>query len=200
MQLKFANLKGMEVLADKEGRLLGPVRRLHIDSKRKSALGLVFKARGISGEQWAQVSKIDRIGEDVIVLPDAKSVRDDQPQGRDVKDMLGLSVTSLDGKRLGALQDVVIDTESWSVIALALDNGGEVAVGSDSVFGEDTVLLQKGAADQVKPGRRSQHSGFLARVFSSEDEEATVEIEVIREPKKPAKRKTKKKKKKSKRK
>ena len=195
MQLKFANLKGMEVLADKEGRLLGPVRRMHIDSKRKSALGLVFKARGISGEQWAQVSKIDRSGEDVIFLPDAKSVRDDQPQGRDVKDMLGLSVTSLDGRRLGALQDVVIDTESWSVIALALDNGGEIAVGSESVFGEDTVLLQKGAADQVKPGRRSQHSGFLARVFSSEDEEATVEIEVIREPKKPARRKTKKKKK-----
>jgi sporulation protein YlmC with PRC-barrel domain len=193
MQLKFANLKGMEVLADKEGRLLGPVRRLQIDSKRKSALGLVFKARGISGEQWAQVSKIDRIGEDVIFLPDAKSVRDDQPQGRDVKDMLGLSVTSLDGKRLGALQDVVIDTKDWSVIALALDNGGEVAVGSESVFGEDTVLLQKGAADQVRPGRKSQHSGFLARVFSSEDEEATVEIEVIREPKKNARRKSKKK-------
>jgi len=194
MQLKFANLKGMEVLADKEGRLLGPVRRLQIDSKRKAALGLVFKARGISGEQWAQVSKIDRIGEDVVFLPDAKSVRDDQPQGRDVKDMLGLSVTSLDGKRLGALQDVIIDTESWSVIALALDNGGEIAVGPESVFGEDTVLLQKGAADQVRPGRRSQHSGFLARVFSSEDEEATVEIEVIREQEKTARRKTKKKK------
>ena len=194
MQLKFANLKGMEVLADKEGRLLGPVRRLQIDSKRKAALGLVFKARGISGEQWAQVSKIDRIGEDVIFLPDAKSVRDDQPQGRDVKDMLGLSVTSLDGKRLGALQDVIIDTQDWSVIALALDNGGEIAVGSESVFGEDTVLLQKGAADQVRPGRKSQHSGFLARVFSSEDEEATVEIEVIREQKKTGKRKTKKKK------
>lgn len=193
MQLKFANLKGMEVLADKEGRLLGPVRRLQIDSKRKAALGLVFKARGISGEQWAQVSKIDRIGEDVIFLPDAKSVRDDQPQGRDVKDMLGLSVTSLDGKRLGALQDVIIDTEDWSVIALALDNGGEIAVGSEAVFGEDTVLLQRGAADQVRPGRRSQHSGFLARVFSSDDEEATVEIEVIREQKKPAKRKAKKK-------
>ena len=193
MQLKFSNLKGMEVLADKEGRLLGPVRRLQIDSKRKAALGLVFKARGISGEQWAQVSKIDRIGEDVIFLPDAKSVRDDQPQGRDVKDMLGLAVTSLDGKRLGALQDVVIDTESWTVIALALDNGGEVSVGSESVFGEDTVLLQKGAADQVRPGRRSQHSGFLARVFSSDDEEATVEIEVIREPKKTSRKKSKKK-------
>jgi len=194
MQLKFANLKGMEVLADKEGRLLGPVRRLQIDSKRKAALGLVFKARGISGEQWTRVSKIDRIGEDVIFLPDAKAVRDDQPQGRDVKDMLGLAVTSLDGKRLGALQDVVIDTENWSVTALALDNGGEVAVGADSVFGEDTVLLQKGAADQVQPGKKSQHSGFLARVFSSEDEEVTTEIEVIREPKKTTRRKTKKKK------
>jgi sporulation protein YlmC with PRC-barrel domain len=194
MQLKFANLKGMEVLADKEGRLLGPVRRLQIDSKRKSALGLVFKARGISAEQWTQVSKIDRIGEDVIFLPDAKAVRDDQPAGRDVKDMLGLSVTSLDGKRLGALQDVILDTESWSVIALALDNGGEVAVGSESVFGEDTILLQKGASDQVRPGKKSAHSGFLARVFSSEDEEVTTEIEVLREPKKTSRRKTRQKK------
>jgi sporulation protein YlmC with PRC-barrel domain len=190
MRLKYANLKGMEVLANKEGRLLGPVRRLQIDSKRRAALGLVFKSRGISSEQWAQISKIERIGEDVIFLPDAKSVRDDQPQGRDVKDLLGLSVTSLDGKRLGALQDVILETEGWSVVALALDNGGEVEVGSESVFGEDTILLQKGAADQIRPGKKSPHSGFLARVFSSEDEEATTEIEVIREPKKAA-RKTK---------
>ena len=91
--------------------------------------------------------------------------------------------------------NLVDGTSTSELLALALDNGGEIAVGSESVFGEDTVLLQKGAADQVKPGRRSQHSGFLARVFSSEDEEATVEIEVIREPKKPARRKTKKKKK-----
>jgi sporulation protein YlmC with PRC-barrel domain len=191
MRLKYANLKGMEVLANKEGRLLGPVRRLQIDSKRRAALGLVFKSRGISSEQWAQISKIERIGEDVIFLPDAKSVRDDQPQGRDVKDLLGLSVTSLDGKRLGALQDVILETEGWSVVALALDNGGEVEVGSESVFGEDTILLQKGAADQIRPGKKSPHSGFLARVFSSEDEEATTEIEVIREPKKAARRKTK---------
>jgi sporulation protein YlmC with PRC-barrel domain len=193
MRLKFANLKGMEVLADKEGRLLGPVRRLQIDSKHKSALGLVFKARGISGEQWSKISKIDRIGEDVIYLPDAKAVRDDQPQGRDVKDMLGLSVTSLDGKRLGALQDVILDTDKWSVTALALDNGGEVEVGSESVFGEDTILLQKGAGDQIQPGKKSTHSGFLARVFSSEDEEVTTEIEVLREQKKPSKRKKKRK-------
>lgn len=188
MRLKFANLKGMEVLAYKEGRLLGPVRRLQIDSNRKSVLGVVFKARGISKEQWSKVSKIDRIGEDVIYLPDVKAVRDDPPQGRDIKDMLGLSVTSLDGKFLGALQDVILDTDKWSVAALALDNGGEVEVGSESVFGEDTILLQKGAADQIQPGKKSTHAGFLARVFSSEDEEITTEIEVIREPKKPSKR------------
>lgn len=194
MQLKFSNLKGMEVLADKEGRLLGPVRRLQIDSKRRSALGLVFKSRGISSEQWAQVSKIGRIGEDVVFLPDARAVRDDQPSGRDVKDLLGISVTSLDGRRLGALQDVVIDTETWSVIALVLDNGGEVAVGSESVFGEDTILLQKGAADQIRPGKKSAHTGFLARVFNSEDEEVTTEIAVIREPRKTGGRKPRQKK------
>jgi sporulation protein YlmC with PRC-barrel domain len=183
MRVRFQSLKGMEVLADKEGRLLGSVKRLQIDSKRKAALGLVFKARGISGEQWTKVSGISRVGEDVIFLPDSKAVRDDEPSGRDVRDMLGLSVTSLDGKRLGALQDVILDTDKWTVAALALDNGGEVDLGPQTVFGEDTILLQKGAADQVRQTSDKQ-SGFLSRVFSSDEESPA-------KAKKPAKRKRK---------
>ena len=183
MRVRFQNLKGMEVLADKEGRLLGSVKRLQIDSKRKAALGLVFKARGISGEQWTKVSVIKRVGEDVIFLPDAKAVRDDAPSGRDVRDLLGLSVTSLDGKRLGALQDVILETENWMVAALTLDNGGEVDLGPQAVFGEDTILLQKGAADKVRQVTDKQ-SGFLSRVFSGDEEVST-------KTKKPSKHKRK---------
>jgi uncharacterized protein YrrD len=161
--------KGMEVLAEKEGRLLGSVKRLLIDSKKKSVLGFAFKSRGIAGEQWTRVSGIKRVGEDVIFLADSKPVRDDEPSGRDVRDMIGLSVTSLDGKRLGALQDVILETDSWSVAALILDSGGEVDLGPQTVFGEDTILLQKGAADQIRRTSDKQ-SGFLSRVFTGEED------------------------------
>jgi sporulation protein YlmC with PRC-barrel domain len=169
VRLKFTELKGMEVLAEKEGKLLGSVRKLHLDSKRKTAIGVVFKARGLSGERWAKVAKIQRVGEDVLFLSDKKAEREDEPDGRDVRDMLGLPVTSLDGKRLGALDDVIIDTKDWSVAALALDNGGEVDLGKEAVLGEDTILMQIGAHDQVKRGTPAQ-SGFLARVFNPEEE------------------------------
>ena len=171
MLLRFQKLKGMEVLAEKEGKLLGTIKRLHLDSKRKTAIGIVFKGRGISGEHWTKVIKIKRVGEDVIFIEDTRSVRDDIPTGRDVKDLVGLPVTSLDGKRLGTLVDIIIETKTWTVKALALDNGGEIDLSSQAVFGEDTILLQKGATDLMRSGTSSHQSGFLSRVFSSEDQE-----------------------------
>jgi sporulation protein YlmC with PRC-barrel domain len=169
MLLRFADLKGMEVLAEKEGKLLGSIRRLQIDSKRKTVLGIVFKGRGLSSEHWTNVKAIKRVGQDVIFLSDMKAVLDDIPKGRDVKDLLGLPVTSLDGKSLGSLSDVIVDPQKWSVVALSLDNGGEIEVMPEAVFGEDTVLLQKGAAGLVQKGKSSK-AGFLSRVFGAEDD------------------------------
>lgn len=167
MQLRFQKIKGMEVLAEKEGKLLGSIRRIQIDSSRKVVLGLVFKARAIASEQWINASSVTRVGEDVIFVTDAQAIQKGGPAGRDVKDMLGLSVTSLDGKRLGALNDIVIDTEKWAVAALVLDNGGEVEVSPKGVFGEDTILLEKGAVHKLRKSE-SEQSGFLTRVFNSE--------------------------------
>jgi len=166
MRLRFGRLKGMEVVADKEGRLLGSVRKLLLDSKRKTALGVVFKSKALSAERWAKLSAVTRVGEDILFLGDSESVRDDAPPGRDIHDMLGLSVTSMDGKRLGSLEDVVLDPADWNLCALVLDNGGEVDLDEEAVLGEDTVLLRKGAGDQIRPA--SPQGGFLARVFHSE--------------------------------
>ncbi|MBW1808142.1 MAG: PRC-barrel domain-containing protein [Deltaproteobacteria bacterium] len=170
MRLRYTELKGMTVLADKEGKLLGSVRKLQVDSKRKMTVGLVFKSKSLSGERWAKVSKIQRVGEDVVFLADEKAVREDAPNGRDVRDLLGLPVTSLDGKRLGALDDLIFETDNWSIAALALDSGGEVDLSKDAVFGEDTILLQKGAFDLIRQSS-SSGSGFLARVFAGDEEE-----------------------------
>jgi sporulation protein YlmC with PRC-barrel domain len=186
VRFRFSSLKGMEVLAEKEGKLLGSVKRLQIDSRHKTALGLVFKARGLAKERWAKVADILRVGEDVVFLDAKKSQHEDAPAGRDVRDMLGLPVTSLDGKRLGALDDVVVDTDDWDVVALALDNGGEVDLTKDAVLGEDTILLQKGAYDQVRRGKAATGGGFLSRVFSPEEPAAAVKKSPPAKKRKPA--------------
>lgn len=190
MRIRYQKLKGMEVLANKEGRLLGSIRRLQIDSKRKIAVGMVFKGKLMSGEHWTRVSGVERVGEDVVYLSAMRAVRDDEPSGRDVKDMFGLPVNTMDGKRLGSLDDVVIDSESWQIVGIVLDAGGAVEVGLDAVFGEDTILLRKGADDEIvedvdEPG------GFLARVFTSES--ASPKKRAKKTTKKAAKRTSKKK-------
>ncbi len=167
MQLRFQKLKGMEVLAEKEGKLLGSVRRVQMDSARKVALGLVIKAKAISSEQSIRVAAVNRVGLDVVFVADTQAVTKEDLHGRDVKDILGLSVTSLDGKRLGTLTDIVIDCESWSITALVLDSGGEVEVGPKSVFGEDAVLVEKAAAQKLGQPTQQQ-PGFLSRVFNAE--------------------------------
>ena len=188
MRIRYQKLKGMEVLANKEGRLLGSIRRLQLDSKKKIALGLVFKGKLMSGEHWSRVSGIERVGEDVVFLSAMRAVRDDEPSGRDVKDMFGLPVNTMDGKRLGALDDVVVDTDNWKIVGIVLDAGGAVEVGSEAVFGEDTVLLHEGAADDIVDDVDEQ-GGFLARVFSSDSESDRSKKKKKSTPKKSARRK-----------
>ncbi len=169
MRIRYQKLKGMEVLANKEGRLLGSIRRLQIDSKKKTAIGLVFKGKLMSGEHWSRVSGVERIGEDVVFLTAMKSVREDEPKGRDAKDMFSLPVNTMDGKRLGTLDDMVVDFDSWQIVGIVMEGVGVVEVGPEAVFGEDTILLRKGAGDEIIESADEQ-GGFLARVFQSEPE------------------------------
>ncbi|MBN2494186.1 MAG: PRC-barrel domain-containing protein [Deltaproteobacteria bacterium] len=167
MRIRYQNLKGKEVLADKEGRLLGTVRRIQIDSKKKSVLGIVFKGKVMSGEHWCRVNGVTRVGEDVVYLSSMKVVKDDEPPGRDVKDLIDLPINCMDGKRLGAVEDVIVETEGWKLAGVVIDRVGSVDVGPDAVFGADTVLLREGAADEIVA--EPEASGFLARVFQSEE-------------------------------
>ncbi|HOX44006.1 MAG TPA: PRC-barrel domain-containing protein [Myxococcota bacterium] len=186
MRVRYQKLKGMEVLADKEGRLLGAVRRMLIDSRKRVLLGLAFRGHLMSGERWAKVGAIRRIGEDVLYLDEARSVREDEPEGRDLKDILGLPVSSLDGRRLGGLDDVVVDTDTWTLVSLVLDSGGVVDLGPESVLGEDVVLLRKGAAAEVAAPPLEQPTGFLARVFNSRPPPAEAPAPKKKRRKKPA--------------
>ncbi|RME24668.1 MAG: hypothetical protein D6806_09235, partial [Deltaproteobacteria bacterium] len=170
MRVTFSMLKGLEGIADKEGAIVGTVRWMLIDTEQRRAAALALRGRGISGEKWVDVADVKRVGRDVLFITSEQNIADKAPAGRDVRNLLGLPVTSLDGKRLGTLEDIVMDTKSWKIGSVVLSGGGEVDLGPEAVLGEDTVLLQKGAQDQVRMPRRGQSGrGLLDRVFGQEE-------------------------------
>lgn len=168
MLVYYSQLKGMEVLAEAEGALLGSVRRVLFDSRRRCAEAITFKGRGVVNERWVPVSAVRRLGRDVIFVGMLAEVREDQPGGRDVRDIQGLPVNTLDGKLLGQLQDLVFDTSDWSIKLLHLQGGREAELDQRSVLGEDAVLLSAGVRLSLSP-TGEKRTGFLARVLGKED-------------------------------
>jgi uncharacterized protein YrrD len=170
MGIKYHQLKGMEVLAHEEGRLLGSVKRIQLDSKTRKVLSFVYRDRLISKEHWSNVEDIERVGQDVIFIRSLKEVRDGEPKGRDIKNMLGLPVNTMNGQALGGLDDLLVDPQSWKIMGVVLDSSGVVEVDSDAVFGEDMVLLDKAVDDVSFPekGEEEPEGGFLARLIPSD--------------------------------
>ncbi len=167
MLVYYSQLKGMEVLADEEGALLGSVRRVLVDSRRRRAEAIAFKGRGVTAERWVPVSTVRRLGRDVVFVGALAEVRDDQPGGRDVRDMQGLPVNTLDGKLLGQLADLVFDSGDWSIKSIHVEGGGEADLDEKSVLGEDAVLLREGVRLSLSP-QGERRGGFLSRVFRKE--------------------------------
>ena len=169
MRIRYKKLIQMEVLANREGRLLGSVRRVMLDSKKRAVQGLVFRGKLLSGEHWSPTSKVERVGEDVVFLVDLDAVREDEPAGRDTRDILGLPVNTLEGKNLGDAIDLYFNTDSWQIEAITLSTQGAVPIGGEAVFGEDVILLRAGAEEELTKDIE-EPGGFLARVFPTDAE------------------------------
>lgn len=162
MRIRYLELRGREVVALAEGRLLGPIRRVTLDSRTKRIVGLAFRGKLTSTEVWVEASTVERLGEDVVFLASAAQVLDGEPPGRDARDVLDLQVTTTEGSRLGTVRDLVIDTETWTIAAVVIEAAVEIPISEGSVLGEDALLLQ---TDLSPPAGPSGPSGFLSRLY-----------------------------------
>jgi sporulation protein YlmC with PRC-barrel domain len=159
-------IRGKHVVALEEGRDMGRISKVYFNPKKKRISGLAVKESRLRGEEkWVKVEDIERVGDDFVFIPESKNCRSAKPKGRSLKDMTGLEVTTLDGKLLGALEDVEVD-EEWGITELNLSGRKSLDLDPDSdVFGEDAILVRSGADTRVREKRSGNNKGFLARMF-----------------------------------
>jgi uncharacterized protein YrrD len=163
----------MQVVSLTEGRLMGAVQKVYLNPAKKRVSGMVVRAPGFGGqESWIAATDVEMVGDDVIFVSRAGMVKAKNPVGRSLKDLMGMQVTSKDGKILGSLVDIEID-DDWRVVELNLSEGRVVDIDPrHAVFGQDAILLRAGASGKIRSASRSK-TGFLARVFGIETVQET---------------------------
>jgi len=187
-------IQGMQVISLAEGRVLGSVQKVYLNPARKAVSGILVRQAGMGrNEGWVDIQDVEQIGEDVLFINKAAAYKAKAPVGRSLKDLMGMPVASLDGKMLGSLVDVEID-EKWRVVELSLSDFRQIEIDPrHAVFGQDTILLRKGADQRIRSAPRSS-PGFLARMFGSQaiEEAADAIARVERTQGRPSKIPTKK--------
>ena len=162
------NVKGMWVAALAEGRLLGTVNTLYVDGEDKRITGFGVRGKNPLGaeEWWLPAGGVERLGEDLIFIAGAERVQPRDPSGRRAMDWVGKSVSTQEGKHLGVLHDIAIETDDWRVVELALPGGQTVPIDpAHTVFGEDLVLVQAGAENEVAVPDPGKRENILHAVF-----------------------------------
>lgn len=179
-------IQGMQVVSLAEGRILGSVQKVFLNPSKKMVSGALVRPSGLGRDEgWIDIKDVTMIGEDVLFISKAAAYKAKAPVGRSLKDLMGIPVTSKDGKLLGSLVDVEINNQ-WQVIELNLSEGRMITIDpKHAVFGPDAILLKAGADKRVRSAVKSK-PGFLARLFGAEAIEeaadAIARVERTRQP------------------
>ncbi len=187
-------IQGMQVVSLEEGRILGSVQKVFLNPSKKAVSGVLVRPSGLSRDEgWIDIKDVTKIGEDVLFISKARAFKAKAPVGRSLKDLMGIPVTSKDGKLLGSLVDVEIDNQ-WQVVELSISEGRMITIDpKHAVFGPDAILLKAGADKRVRSAVKPK-PGFLARLFGAEVIEeaadAIARVERIRNPEHGTKTKT----------
>ena len=159
-------IRGKHVVALEEGRDMGRISKVYFNPKKKRISGLAVKESRLRGdEKWVKAEDIEQVGDDFVFISESKACRAVKPKGRSLKDLTGLEVTTLEGKKLGVLEDVEVG-EGWDITELNLSGKKSLQINSRSdVFGEDAILVRSDAETRLNKNTGSENRGLLSRMF-----------------------------------
>ncbi len=144
-----------------EGAMLGTVNNIYLDIEEKKVVGLLLRTgTPLSGEDiWIDIKDVKKIGEDLIFLSKGDTANKSEPYGKKLTQLVGMPISSKDGRALGQLTDIEVDRDSWQVTELGLSNNQSVAVDiAETVLGEDLILIQAKAQAETRSSHKIKES------------------------------------------
>lgn len=165
-------LRGVLVVAYKEGVQLGKVSDIYIGKKANQIMGITFKGGllGLEKESFVSFENIRKLGKDVVIISSEEKVNPlpKELEKRGIKSMKGLKITTHDGAHIGELVDLSVIEDDYKITDLILDEGKmlEIEVGEITI-GSDVILVPADYAARIKH-IEEEKVGVLARIPDKE--------------------------------
>jgi len=139
------SIEGHMVATLKEGILLGNITNLYFNLTDKKVLAIEIKKLMWSDKYVVLAKDISSIGKDIIFINEkrsAKKISNINPdKHRSLHQLRGTMVTTTNGKHLGELQDIDINTRTFEITSISLGtkqslpvNASEITVGEDEII------------------------------------------------------------------
>ena len=165
----ISEIRGIAVVTSDKGTNLGPVTQIYIDPETKKLSALLLRNQKNGKTSYVANDHITLVGEDVILVQDGTKVmeldeeRHEEELGRRLRKLRGMTVTTLEGKNLGKLEDFEHDRETRVVSRLHLEDKRSLPIEADKItIGPDTIIVPAEYTNRIEAG--SEKKGFFQRV------------------------------------
>lgn len=171
MTISLKKSKGLLITALNKAAIIGTVSSAVLEKESNKVSGFkvnLGKPNTIGQEFWLASEQVKKIGQDMILVTSEAKLQAEPVQGLFIEQLIGMPVSSKDGRALGHVLDVNVNEKTWMIIGLLLDNHKEVILDTNElVIGTDMVLVQSGA--EVKSNRPVKTEGPKLTVTISKD-------------------------------
>ncbi len=165
---RVTELHGLLVVAHEEACQVGTVEDVFIDPERRALAALTIRPTNGRGLSMLPGEAIVTLGRDVVFVSSQATLTDAPAEmpGRNIKDLQGLWVTTLEGRHLGTLVDLDVSAGDWRIGELRLDGGKILPIAPEQLMiGPDEILVPAHCADMFSEVSPPKRQGLLTRLL-----------------------------------
>lgn len=141
-----ATVEGHSVVSLKEGTQVGDISNIYISLIDKKISAFEIRKTFWGERYFVYLNDVIFIGEDMIFINENKNVFPlnelNKKKHRNLHDLRGARITSLNGKKIGMLEDIDVSMRSHEIKEFSLGQGKKLPVNlSEITIGEDEILV-----------------------------------------------------------
>jgi uncharacterized protein YrrD len=152
---KGHELIDLPVINLETGKEIGNIKDIVFDPKYSSLVGLIIDGNSwFKGSRMVSYEKLHSIGEDAVTIEDESALtkldKDKEYLDGSAGNIIGSRVVTNDGKELGNIEDIILDSDSGEINSYEITDGlvqdilegrGLLNISDNLKYGEDVVIV-----------------------------------------------------------